>query len=612
MHISRFRVINFKSFRDSGDVYLGLGFNVIVGRNNVGKTALVEALSLRASEKPHRSLVTAPTPSSTPDSAYQMQVSFEIDRDEFVGLLGEHSPTFYVPIGENNPTTAHVQRFLEAVGEQNVIETVFQSSQITEACLATYGIKVHTGMTATPALRFYSNNTATGFESRSLQAASAAPGETFAMKLANILRNRVHYFKAERLNLGQASAVYSQVLEPDASNLAPCLHTLQSSNPIRFRRFNELVSEIFPEVRQITVPLTPQGYVRVLVWTVDPISEREDLAVPLLESGTGIGQVLAILYVILTSEHAQTIIIDEPQSFLHPGAVRKLLDILKHYQRHQHQYVITTHSPTAISAADPQVLLLVKKEGAESIVQSLDPAETSDLELLLNEVGARLSDVFGADNILWVEGPTEERCFPLILSKVSERPLLGTKILAVLHTGDFEGKRAKTIFKIYSKLSEGGGLLPPAIGFIFDREKRDEKGRRDLKSRSLDKVVFTQRMMYENYLLDPQAIATIVSSAGSLEEDGGVSVQDVELWLANHKLNSKYYDGRPATEESWVQEVHAAKLLKDLFWDLTNERVSYEKVPHSRQLTEWLLENEPEALRDLAQLIEGILPPIER
>jgi len=48
--------------------------------------------------------------------------------------------------------------------------------------------------------------------------------------------------------------------------------------------------------------------------------------VPLSESGTGVGQVLAILYVVFTSEYPRTIVIDEPQSFLHPGAVRKLFE----------------------------------------------------------------------------------------------------------------------------------------------------------------------------------------------------------------------------------------------------------------------------------------------
>ena len=58
MRIENFRVVNYKSFADSGEMRLKPSFNVIVGRNNVGKTALAEAVSLRFQAKPHRSLKT--------------------------------------------------------------------------------------------------------------------------------------------------------------------------------------------------------------------------------------------------------------------------------------------------------------------------------------------------------------------------------------------------------------------------------------------------------------------------------------------------------------------------------------------------------------------------
>jgi hypothetical protein len=90
--------------------------------------------------------------------------------------------------------------------------------------------------------------------------------------------------------------------------------------------------------------------------------------------------------------------------------------------------IITTHSPTAVTAADPQALLLVRKEEdeAESTIDTVDVNATQQLRRSLSEVGASLSDVFGADNVLWVEGRTEEQCFPVILSRLANRPLLGT------------------------------------------------------------------------------------------------------------------------------------------------------------------------------------------
>jgi hypothetical protein len=304
-------------------------------------------------------------------------------------------------------------------------------------------------------------------------------------------------------------------------------------------------------------------------------------------------------------------IIDEPQSFLHPGAVRKLIEILKHYERARHQYVITTHSPTVITAAEPDTLLAVRKEVAESIVEQIDASETRNQDLLLREVGARLSDVFGADDIMWVEGPTEEACYPLILERVAGRQLLGTKILGVVQTGDFESKHSDTILEIYRRLSEGRGLLPPAIGFIFDREDRDKEARKDLERRSDGKVVFTKRRMYENYLLNPCAIAAVASEIEGFSEAGDIEPEDITRWFEQHSWDRRYFDQKveenSQSEETWLSDVHGAKVLDDMFQELSEARVLYDKVVHGTSLTRWLCDNAPDDLRELASLIEDRL-----
>src|SRR5919198_805228 len=87
MYIASFRIVNYKSFRDSPEIALTPGFNVIVGQNNVGKSALVEALSLRAGHKPHRSLTTAPTSRSVVNSTSTTHVAIRLDQSELRELL---------------------------------------------------------------------------------------------------------------------------------------------------------------------------------------------------------------------------------------------------------------------------------------------------------------------------------------------------------------------------------------------------------------------------------------------------------------------------------------------------------------------------------------------
>jgi predicted ATP-dependent endonuclease of OLD family len=174
----------------------------------------------------------------------------------------------------------------------------------------------------------------------------------------------------------------------------------------------------------------------------------------------------------MTSERPQTIIIDEPQSFLHPGAARKLIEFLKLYP--QHQFIIATHSATIIAATNPKTITLARFEDDESTLQQLDAVAEKGIQAALAELGIRLSDSFGADDILWVEGRTEEKCFPLIVEKLMRRTLMGTEILGIRQTGDLEGRDAKKVFEIYRSLAKGASLLPPAVAFILDEECRDE------------------------------------------------------------------------------------------------------------------------------------------
>jgi hypothetical protein len=367
------------------------------------------------------------------------------------------------------------------------------------------------------------------------------------------------------------------------------------SNPSAFARYNRFVSIVFPQIKQVTVTPVGGGHVSIRVWSVDPQSERTDLAIPLSESGTGVSQVLAILYVVLTANYPKIIIIDEPQSFLHPGAVRILIDVLKGFPRHQ--YIIATHSPMVISSTEPQAIILVRKENSESTVEAIDVNERLELEITFSEVGTRLSDVFGADYILWVEGRTEEECFPLILSSRPEPPpIWGVKILGVVSTGDFEGKHSRTIFDIYRRLSRGKGIIPPALGFIFDREGRSEKDIRDIERESRGEVHFLPRKMFENYLLDPQAISEVMSSIKDFR-DNPITKEEVSDWMGKHDSD----------KEDWEVSVNGAKILSDLFNEFSETRFAYDKIVHGIALTKWLLLNKPNAFKDILDLLHDIL-----
>src|SRR5262249_29616770 len=173
------------------------------------------------------------------------------------------------------------------------------------------------------------------------------------------------------------------------------------------------------------------------------------------------------------------------------------------------------------TTANPSTLtLVVKDRGKPSVLKSILPDDQNDLTLCLETVGARLSDVFGADQVLWVEGKTEAKCFPLIVEKVLGQSLLGTAIVQVDNSGDFEGKDAERVIKVYERLSEGSALIPRTLGFIFDRERKNAKQIEDLERRlGRDRVRLLNRTMIENYFLCPQALTSVMLKLDGFTED---------------------------------------------------------------------------------------------
>lgn len=271
-------------------------------------------------------------------------------------------------------------------------------------------------------------------------------------------------------------------------------------------------------------------------------------------------------FVVFTSPFARTILIDEPQAFLHPGAVRKLIELFK-MEYPQHQYIMATHSPTVITAANSCNVILVRQSDSLSELHRIDATKTEELRDVLAELGAQFSDVFGADNILWVEGQTEEICFPMIIQRVLRMRMMCTTVIGVKNTGDLEAKHARRVYEIYNKLSRASALIPPAIGFIFDREGRSEKEREDLHRMSDGLVAFLDRRLFENYLLNPHAIAAVMNGIPGFRETP-IQIEEIQSWLETEGRTEKYLKPQKTKEvlrEAWVIEVHGANLLSDLF-----------------------------------------------
>jgi hypothetical protein len=625
MHISKFQLINYKSFRESKVLSLHPGINLVVGQNNAGKTTLLEGLSLRFSLKPHRGLSRNTEPNPRTPSESVARITFTLNRDEIWALLRKMKTGFHVPLPDNEALyqsndnamispDEHARRFVERLLSED-------HSELEVGLRVDERNPVRVFATKIPAIGNYE---AEGYGDKRTFAFCELGDENevvarhigersdasldFGLRIAGELVERVYSFQAERPASQPHLGGLSEELAPDARNLAEVIANLQSK-PYLFRQLNRDLHYVLPQIfevaaRSVSIQEQPYGLSReVRVFEEEAKSEDEGIA--LGDSGTGVAQVLAMLYVLTASTHPRVIVIDEPQSFLHPGAIRKLFEVFTLHP--QHQYIISTHVPGVIAAANPSSTTLVTKRGRESELQPINTGDTEHLRLALQEVGARLSDVFGADYILWVEGKTEREAFPLILKRLRPQRLMGTEFVPVLGPDEAVGKNADRVVRIYEQLSHGRGLLPPAVGFIFDRDCRDESKSSDMEKR-FSRLRFIKRQMYENYLLDPRAIEAVLLELGL--EPERVSAERVESWMVEEAKKRIYFCPKSKLKEPWVEHVKASKLLSALFTHFSNTTLDYEerKVTYGVMLTRWILEHTPDTFKEIAELVSDLLP----
>ena len=97
--------------------------------------------------------------------------------------------------------------------------------------------------------------------------------------------------------------------------------------------------------------------------------------------------------------------IEEPETFLHPGLQRDLVEALLTLTEHEQQVIITTHSPVFAGSVEIDDLLLMKKDEDIAIISQIPEL---DLEKVAEELGVDPRDkLFGYNACIFVEGPED-------------------------------------------------------------------------------------------------------------------------------------------------------------------------------------------------------------
>ena len=616
MRISKLKLKNYVCFydREADDVEFGPGVNFIVGKNNSGKTALIDALTPGRSRAAHRSIQTVQKRESRPSAHVQFDIEFAFQDGEVPTILREHDAIAYIGISKSESAEGIplVRRLLKLLSG-NCLIRIKNNPQ--RANLGKSTLEFHFRVNRSEHQVYYFktlNDFTIDLDSVERYRHHFDQLQTCWDIIIRHLNSNTYRFDAERLVEEHSIIANSLVLNPDASNLAQVMDTARREKTHQYNRLVRMVKYVYPEIREIVIrkfskwsneEQEEKEYFEIYIGYYDPAEQREDLRVPLFGCGTGVAQVMAMLYVVAVSEGSRIILIDEPHSFLHPEALRKLLAIFQWREYAHHQYILTTHSSTAIASVREKTILHVKRNGMQSTVRGLNANDTHLLAETLRSLGLRLSDFLGVDAIVWVEGPTEKRCFPLILEKYGYQ-LEGVRFIPIAEIGDPFGKSAKKFMKLLEEVSKDVGLLPREVICLCDGDKSNglvhAQTKRNVRTETIP------RQNFESYFLGlPEVLGEVMERDKSDDSKyrEGIKARD---WLLA-KTNGKAID-----DKTWLKSVDGAKLLDNMFNELAGISYDSYKVAYGEEITEKILETEQDHFHDIVKLIEPVLPEWSR
>jgi putative ATP-dependent endonuclease of OLD family len=223
---------------------------------------------------------------------------------------------------------------------------------------------------------------------------------------------------SERNTLPEPTQLECIEVSPNGTGLTACierrLHSGQSN------RIDLIEGEFIPAMNKILLP--DNEYTRILAlqsvakeWELY-LEEKSKGRIPLNSTGSGIKTVLQVLANLLIVPKMQgmdlgatVFAFEELENNLHPATLRRLFRFLKDFaDKNGCTFFITTHSPIVIDmfSGDASAQIIhVKHDGRAATVESFSGIQSG--HNLLEDLGVLASDLLQTNAVIWVEGPSD-------------------------------------------------------------------------------------------------------------------------------------------------------------------------------------------------------------
>lgn len=301
----------------------------------------------------------------------------------------------------------------------------------------------------------------------------------------------------------------------------------------------------------------------------------------LSERGAGIRRLLMVAYFQYLAEINNSskdknthkiFCIEEPETFLHPGAQRNLIKAFLELAKNN-QILITTHSPVFCGSTNvPNISLVIRNGGISTINQALD------MDIIANELGIESSDqIHEKEVIVFVEGPDDTEFF----EKTSKLLFEGKKISDSLSANKI------------GFISGGGSNIQHLVNlkairnlnrkFVVIRDSDRTSATSELSTEKINlikkcedyggKCIILRKRELENYL-PRQLIQDKLNVTGKLDED--YSYSDIKS-LTNNKILKTHIPHLTISDVLCGSEYEDKGKTKYEFIEIFNEILNYAK-----------------------------------
>jgi hypothetical protein len=320
-----------------------------------------------------------------------------------------------------------------------------------------------------------------------------------------------------------------EILSQNGTNLARVLHTLHNANRKRFYEIERFIQEALPDFGTLQTPLLPG----TSDTEIGVLSQGGEVPIRLHDLGGGIEQLLMVGMVLKTTNDHHPIFWEEPESHLHAGAQRYLIERLYHGNR---QVFVTTHSPTFINISRPCCLHHITMKAGRTKATRVEAGRA--IGNALTDIGVQNSDVLLSDAVVFVEGQGDKAVMEIWCEKLGAN-LADLNVTVIAMTGSPTIGTARLTSDLLSGISKNAGV--PHL-FLLDRDERSEDEIRKIKTALEGTVVFLKRRELENYFFVPKAIKTAIRQklfSGSKPTEAIDAVGDDEI-MAKIRQTAKH------------------------------------------------------------------------